>query len=54
MHNLLRKDLELEVIGEISLDVLSENEQKTFISTLLNLILEEKQKIIEENNEKGE
>lgn len=51
---MLRKDLKLEVIGEINLDVLSENEQKTFISTLLNLILEEKQKIIEENNEKGE
>ena len=54
MYNLLRKELEIEVIGEISFDVLSENEQKTFISTLLNLILEEKQKIIEENNEKGE
>ena len=54
MYNLLRKDLEIEVIGEISLAIMSENEQKTFISTLLNLILEEKQKIIEENNEKGE
>ena len=51
---MLRKDLKLEVIGEIGLDIMSENEQKTFISTLLNLILEEKQKIIEENNEKGE